>query len=498
MVKLGRNKGGSMGGYGRSRRGKWWLIIALVAGVLSALTVVLVLAAPNQAIPLPPTNLSMVATLKSLRTDAGVSPDGDRVAVVWVEEFVPEYARGSVWLRWASESGVGGWSSAIPVFGGSYAECAVEAAVAVTGTTAHVLYSTWSPCAVETTQTVISYTTCLLTAGGGCGAAQTIVSAGSVVAPRLSSPDLVLDSGGVPHFVYVQLDDTSPDATVYYRGGVAQPDEAIPGSTGNSLDPAIAWSGGEVHVVWEDRQYFEIMYNRRTETGWDSSATILSRVGGDSEYHPRNPDIAARGGDAVATWDWQWPLPGVEKDPYIVAYTRFLSDTQEWAPVFEVGTQGGTVVPVADEGLYYAYTPVYTYTSSPGVQDPLSLDYLRPSVTLNKLGMPAVAWHAKDADYDIRYSRALSMVETSSWGSVYHWSEPAVLNRQLSGDTGAPVMAQAPIVSPTLHVTYLRRVGGDWETYYEGREAGFTLGPVKPGDHTVFLPLALRNFVGGD
>ena len=90
------------------------------------------------------------------------------------------------------------------------------------------------------------------------------------------------------------------------------------------------------------------------------------------------------------------------------------------------------------------------------------------------------------------------MVETSSWGSVYHWSEPAVLNRELGGDTGAPVMAQAPIVSPTLHVAYLRRVSGDWETYYEGREAGFTLGPVKPGDHTVFLPLALRNFVGGD
>jgi hypothetical protein len=469
-----------------------------MAGGLSALTVVLVLAAPNQTIPLTPTNLSMAATLKSLVADAAVSPDGDRVAVVWVEEFVPEFAaRGSVWLRWA-ESEAGGWSSALPVFGGSYAECAVEAAVAVTGTTAHVVYSTWSPCGEDTTQTVISYTTCLLTTGGGCGAAQTIVSASSVAfIPRLSSMDLALDGGGVPHLVYVQLDDTGTVATVYYRGGVSQPDEAIPGSSGDSLDPAIAWSDGEVHVVWEDRQYFEIMYNRRTATGWDMSATSLSREGGDSNHPPRNPDIAAREGYAVATWDWRWPLPGETVESFIVAYTRFLSDTHKWTPVFEVGTQGGAVVPVADEGPYYAYTPAYTYTSSPGGQDPLSLRYLRPSVTLNKLGMPAVAWHAEGADYDIRYSRALSMVETSSWGRVYHWSEPAVLNRERSGDTGAPVMAQAPVVSPTLHVAYLRREsGGDWETYYEGREAGFTLG-VK-GDHTVFLPLVVRNYWGED
>jgi hypothetical protein len=487
-----------MGGHGRSRRGRWWLVVALVAGGLSALTVVLVLAAPNQAIPLTPTNLSGNLDLKSLVADAGVSPDGDRVAVVWVEEIVSEYARGSVWLRWASESGAG-WSSALPVFGGSYAECAVEAAVAVTGTTAHVVYSTWSPCGEDTTQTVISYTTCLLTAEGGCGSAQTIVSAFSVppIPPRLSSVDLALDSEAVPHIVYVQLDDTGSVATVYHRGGLSQPNELVPASSGNSLDPAIAWSDGEVHVVWEDGEYFEIMYNRRTESGWNPSATSLSREGGDSDYHPRNPAIAAQGGYAVVTWDWQWPLPGVAKAPYIVAYTRFLSDSGEWTPVFEVGTQGGTVVPVADEGLYYAYTPAYTYTSSRGAQDPVSLDYLRPSVTLNKLGMPAVAWHAKGADYDIRYSRALSMVETTSWGSAFHWSEPAVLNREPGGDTGASVMAQAPIVSPTLHVAYLRRTGGDWETYYEGREAGFTLG-VKPGDQTVFLPLVVRNYWGED
>jgi hypothetical protein len=474
------------------------LIVALVAGVLSALTVVLVLAAPNQSIPLTPTNLSMAATLKSLIADASVGPDGDRVAVVWVEEIVPDEARGSVWLRWASESEAGGWSSKVPVFSGSLQECAVEAAVAVTGTTAHVVYSAWSPCADDTTQTVISYTTCLLTAEGGCGAAQTIVSAFSLppIPPRLSSVDLTLDGAAVPHIVYVQLDDSV--ATVYHRGGIAQSNEPVPASSGNSLDPAIAWSDGEVHVVWEDGEDFEIMYNRRTETGWNPSATSLSREGGDSDYHPRNPDIAARGGYAVVTWDWQWPLPGVSQDPFIVAYTRFLSDTQEWTPVFEVGTQGGAVVPVADEGLYYAYTPAYTYTSSRGVQDPLSLDYLRPSATLNKLGMPAVAWHAEGADYDIRYSRALSMVETLSWGSAFHWSEPAVLNREPGGDTGAPVMAQAPVVSPTLHVAYLRRDGGDWETYYEGREAGFELGGPDKGDQAVFLPLLMRNHFGGD
>jgi hypothetical protein len=492
-----------MGGHGRSRRGRWWLIVALVAGGLSALTMVLVLAAPRQTIPLTPTNLSKAATLKSLVADADVSPDGDWVAVVWVEEIEGvDRPRGSVWLRWASvNEAEASWSPREPVFSGSPQECAVEAAVAVTGTTAHVVYSVWSPCADDTTQTVISYTTCLLLkAGGGCGAAQTVVSASSAAfVPRLSSMDIALDGGGVPHLVYVQLNDVGSIATVFHREGVSGPGEGVPGSIGDSLNPGIAWSDGEVHVVWEDGEDFEIMYNRKTGTEWNPSATSLSREGGDSEHHPRNPDIAAREGYAVVTWDWQWDLPGLEPDPYIVAYTRYLSDTHEWTPVFEVGTQGGAVVPVADDKLYPDYTPAYTYTSSPGGQYPTSLRYLRPSVTLNKLGMPAVAWHAKGSDYDIQYSRALSMVETLSWGSAYHWSEPAVLNRQASGDTGAPVMAQARVVSPTLHVAYLRlESGDDWETYYEGREPGFKLGPVMPGDHTVFLPLLMRIYIGRD
>lgn len=85
-------------------RGKWWVVATLVAGALSALTVMLALAAPWRSIPRGVTNLSQEADLDSYISDVAVSLDGDRVAVVWVEEDAFAGYGGSVWLRWASES----------------------------------------------------------------------------------------------------------------------------------------------------------------------------------------------------------------------------------------------------------------------------------------------------------------------------------------------------------------------------------------------------------
>jgi hypothetical protein len=90
-----------------------------------------------------------------------------------------------------------------------------------------------------------------------------------------------------------------------------------------------------------------------------------------------------------------------------------------------------------------------------------------------------------DGTYDIMYSRALSMTESGA--HIFSWSELAVFHLGTVGDSGSPTVAQASVVSPTLHVAYSHKESDDWETYYEGRDAGYTL-------HFAFLPVILRNF----
>jgi len=474
----------------------------VAAGVLAALTVVLVLAAPQRSIPLGATNLSEEAKYDSVFASAAVGPDGDRVAAIWVEEVAGvERARGSLWLRWASESTGGGWSDRLSVFEGGASACAVNAAaVAVTDTLAHVAYLVWSPCVENTERSVISYTVCHLVEGGDCDAAQTVVSATSVLPeylPRLVGLDIALDNEGGPHFVYAMYDPTGTSPVIYYREGVSQPAEQVPDSVA-SLNPAIAWFNGDVHVVWEEEVGgggFEIVYNRRgSGGGWAHPATPPSSYA-TAAKHPRNPDVAAYGGEVVVTWDWQWTA---QADQYVLAYTRYLTDEHRWMDTYEVGTQGGVVDPLILGDFGFREPPYYTYTSK---VDPLlpAYSYLQPVVALDWKGLPAVIWHAdRGGTYDIMYSWAQSMTTSTAGDSIFSWSEPAVFNRSSQGDFVSPVLAEALVVSPTLHVVYLRRPTGDWETYYEGREAGVEPGSPADFPYSVYLPLVLRGFIGVD
>ncbi|MEE8391044.1 MAG: hypothetical protein V3S14_09650, partial [Anaerolineae bacterium] len=338
-----------------SERGRWLVVTALAAGVLSALTVVLALAAPGRSIPSGAKNLSD-NSFDSAFASVAVSPDGDRVAVVWVEEGEGlTLQRGSVLLSWASENTGSDWSPRMSVFDRTEQACAVwSAPVAVTATTAHVAYVVYSPCTVsqDAAQTTIYYTTCDLTEGGSCESAQTITSTLSEpgTPPIPYKVDIALDGAGNPHFVYALREQTSLTDTVYYVGGDSH--EKVPGSS-RSSNPAIAWSDGYVHVVWEEAKEggtkFEIMYNRRNISGtWDHPSTPPTSYQGTATKHPRNPDVAAYGDHVVVTWDWQWTAAA---DQYVLAYTRYLTSTGQWMYVYEVGAQGGSVEPLIFEDL---------------------------------------------------------------------------------------------------------------------------------------------------
>lgn len=465
----------------RLRQGIGLLTAALIGGVLAALAVVVTLAAPQGSFLHMPTNLSQNQLRESFFTDIAVSPDGDRVAVVWPESYADGgKPRGSVRLRWASDSTGSGWSE-ISVFSGSYDECAIDSVVAVTGTTAHVAYISQSPCDSPIEQWLY-YRSCPL-GGGSCSARQQVTyrNLDGKSDAGLSSADIALDGQGDPHFAYVYYHWDGEDVGTVYYHQLSGAEEKVSEDGQDCNNPALACSNGYVHAVWEDETAYRTHYARRDGPAWGERYVIYPF--GSEDFHPRNPDIAAQGGEVLVTFDMSWD----KENDFAVAYRRNTDNGNfvEWRAIREVGT---------DIDLSSS-APSNKYNSTPS-DDPYEyLMHLRPTVALDGEGLPTVVWHADDGtggdrDYNLYYARGVSQTITNT-----HWTTPTQLY-QRSQDQASGVVALAPVMSPTLHVTYLQlwedpnpeSSDYDWETYYTSSEE------EAEGYSFVFLPLVLRNF----
>jgi hypothetical protein len=499
------------------RRGKRWVVIALAGGVLSALAVALVLAAPARSIPFGAGyGLSEEEDGRwSYFPDISVSPDGERVAVVWSEtysEAIPS-GHGSVKLRWASETEGSGWRTPVTVFDGSEEACAAWTAVAVTETTAHIAYVVARPC-VSSTEQAIYYRTYDL--GGALGASKEVASRTLAAAePGFGKVDIAVDAYGNLHFLYIYYPTEGIDlGTVYYRqllGGSLEPEETVSG--GSARNPAVTWGGGYVHAVWEDLSPTgralrsgprggdyaravlgsvtqgepQIKYLPRDEDEWQQSKAkeLTNNL---TTHIPRNPDIAARGDQVVVVWDWEW-----EAGRYALTYARYLGGTN-WLLGREVGTEAD----ISD--LLTLPDPEQVYTSTSAQDASPYLKHLRPSVALDSEGKPTIAWHANlgpteepgDMDYSILYIQAQSMTVSGTT-----WLTPTVLNPSvLVEHSGGPVVAMAAVTSPHIHVAYSHNPEqtlefGDWDTYYFG--VGDSGNGSEPSA-SVHLPIILRAY----
>lgn len=468
-------------------------IAALIAGALSALALSGALAAPRATFLHLATNLSGTPNRYSYYADIAVSPDGDRVAVVWSEAY-QDYGgatKGSVYLRWASESTGSGWSAPVTVHAGSSNECARWAAVAVTGTnpyTAVVAYITQSPCDSPNSQ-AIRYRLCTL--GGSCNAVQTAASANLTPSdPGYGSVDVALDSLGQPHlvFVYYQRTQQGDVGTVYYLGPNSSDVESVSGSGQNAHTPAIAWSGGAVHVVWATEPWgttydYLIFYRRRTGAGWDSQYGLVKQS---LSYAPHNPAIAVFSNTVLVAWDMN---NGCENQTncrqYILAYIRSTNNGDGWP------TESGTPIWYDMNGQKWGGSEPLSFLSTGQVVE--YIRFLRPSVGFKADGKPVVVWHVNDGtienpDYNIYYTEALTVPENA--GEPIEWAEI----RRFGQNT--PLHSASPVVAPflpgdTLHVVYLQSAQNaagqvvDWETYYDGNE-------YDRYSH-VFLPIVMRN-----
>jgi hypothetical protein len=474
------------------------LTAALIAGVMSALALSGALAAPRVSFLHIAANLSTSPNRYSYYADIAVSPDGDRVVIVWPESY-QDYGselKQSVYLRWASESTGSGWSAPVIVHAGSSSECARWAAVAVTGTnpyTAVVAYITQSPCDGPTSQAV-RYRLCIL--GGACGAVQTVDMVPSLPTndPGYGSVDVALDGEGKPHFVYAYYRYDSFQkkdvGTVYYRSPSGSNAEVVSQDNQDARTPAIAWNGGAVHVVWATEpltgsyDYF-IFYRRRT-TSWSPLpyGLVKQYLG----YAPHNPAIAVFSNTVLVAWDMnnEWTDQDCRDEQtrcekYTLAYIRSTDNGVNW--------------PRHDSGVPLWYElkgdPLGTdrpYTSTGEVRE--RTRFLRPSVGFRADGKPVVVWHVNDGttenpDYNIYYTEALTVPGNA--GEAIEWAEIRRFGQNPSLHSASPVVA--PYLPPSaLHVVYLQQGLGvdDWETYYDGNE-------YDRYSH-VYLPIVMRSF----
>lgn len=463
---------------GRSRRRRAGAI-ALIAG-LGAIALAAVLATGAIARPLGflhvRSNLSRTPTRNSVSPDLAVSPDGAQVVVVWIEAYKAGVGhRGHVYLRAASETG-GGWSDIDIytneglVFYGTDLACAYDAAVAVTGPTAHVAYAVSR---FDSTggliRTEIRHKECDLSdlSHVSCDLGSDLVMAVESSLGQILSVDLALDTSGNLHVVWAQQDLKGKDNDIrycVYGGGCGAVDVPVEGDNRN---PAIAWADGYAHVVWEAQTTHCIVYWRRAGSGETVTEDICPA------HPPGNPDVASGAGRVFVVWDSCADSDGAVCQRYHLAYRRSNDKGATWGNIREVGTD------LLDFSLEYHSTSVITEVAE-------SLWYLQPSIALNDDGWPAVVWHAEEsaagsgADYAIYYNYA----DTGTADSVSWKMNPP--ERLTQGKVGAAAVAvgQAGGSQP-IHIVYMEGWDtGAWDVLYGSNE-----------EHLykyVYLPVTMR------
>jgi hypothetical protein len=479
---------------------RWSAAVVLAAG-LAAATLAAVLATVAAARPLGflhiRSNLSRTPTLASAYPDLAVSPDGDRIVVVWTEEYYQAGA-GSynhVYLRVASETGAG-WGERVSVFSDSSGlSSAYRAAVAVTGPsayTAHVAYVVFEFDRGYLVQTEVRHKKCSLNMSPvECDASGDVVASVDASFGKIFWVDLALDASGNPHVVWAQYDADDYQGDILYRaydGDGWGDTESVEELTGNNHTPSIAWADGYAHVAWDEQTQHQMWYRRRAASGWEPAAVPLCSP--QTALWPGNPDIAAGGGRVFVVWDWCSDPQRQSRGycaQYNLVYGRSNDSGAHWGTVREVGTDR----PYAAGGLA-DYDSAGWYVSSSDVRDEY-LQYLRPSIALNDDGGPAVVWHADRSgggdggDYAIYYTYAIT-----GGGSGVNWEiAPAVLNWVQPSMLGSAVIGvgESDSEHQVLHSAYMQKVPGTgaWDVYYDSNED-------KDRYETVYLPLIMNAY----
>ncbi len=489
---------------------RWWPV-ALLAGLglcVAAVTASAATGAP-QASEFPRTRLSTRLKFAAY-PDIAVGDDG-LVVAVWTEGSggSTEKHVGPLYLRWMSNS-TSGWRPAVTVDSGQV----YDAAVAVSGSTVHLVWSRG--------ETTILYTTCN-PPNYTCASAQVVATASVDEALQV---DIALDGDGAPHVVWVE-DDNDDRKRVHYarkQEAVWVQDSGVTSASTDSEGPAIAYANNFLHLVWTEWENIEhtdsrVKYLRRNVLAgnWGLPIDLSDWPGAD--YLARNLSIAADSfGNVYVAWD---VLLG--SGEYAIGYSHATLNGQSWKEAH-----------LYPRGLEEPAEPlegVDVFASGEGTQRDEYVRFLRPQLSLAVSGtqqvpVPVLTWHAQVSSdggeerlaqasaapvYKVFWTYATrpgSYVGPSEDTGLLYWApytatlstdlcgevdmgvDSATARLAVVGDLNAVIDGGTPGGDDHLHVIYHEETGGGaWGVFYNSN--------VRVACLKVYLPLLRRNASSG-
>jgi hypothetical protein len=364
----------------------------------------------------------------------------------------------------------GGWGEKLAVFPATDSACAYEAAVAVSGTVAHVAYVVFDDTCYDPEWIRVRYRACEFTTGE-CDQSQVVASVDTDY-NTITWVDIAVDGEENPHVVWAQYDEYGQDGVIWYRttdGGTWNGKEIVR-SNFDSNSPAIAWADGHVHVVWEEAQGVghQIWYRRRDSSGWEPIPEDLCTQ--QPTYLPGNPDVAAGNGKVFVVWDW---CSALDDGSYCGQYNLVYRRSNDSGAPDSWGAYANETREVGTDLLYYGSGLThYNSTDNPGLLDESFLD-LQPSITLNQDGWPAVVWQAdRDGGVGTDYTIFVTYATTGTQDTV-SWITPTVVGWGGMTQTAATVGVGQPAFDGEqhLHVAYMKDPATSaWDVYYDSNE----------------------------
>lgn len=502
-----------------NRRVRRYLLVPLLVGLgLVGVVMVSASALAPQAVEYHRERLSTPAWFGAY-PDIATGADG-LVAAIWTEgpDAVDKHS-GRLMLAWANNAS-SGWKVVRvdrPEDGMVY-----DSAVAVSGSTVHVLWS--QP------KNTLRYAVCT-PPDYQCTTTRDRVA---VVAEEALQVDIVVDGVGAPHVVWVEvvMENNVKKRKIFYtrKSGIWIPKHHV-GYSVDSEGPAIAYANNFIHLVWTEWKNIQhsdsqINYCRRSMVDSDWSlcvAPLSSWFTGD--YLARNASIAADGaGNVYAAWDIVSEDDTGYQRQYAIAYGHATDNGSSWRTTrtYPRGNQYGN-----------DYSGAQIFKS--GGPDPQIsgewieyLQFLRPHISLVVSGtdtVPVMAWHAQFdpgsgeegaaeaaqlTPHKVYWTYAARPGSTplgpGGDGYMYWATEYYTLSLDLCGDvnlardsaTGSMAMVgdlneilagQSP--GNHLHGVYHEETGGEfWAVFYNNS---------VPGDcNDVILPAVFLNGSGGE
>lgn len=491
------------------RERRWWPV-AVLAGLMLAVAVLAASASIDPASMSPaewqPLRWQLSGTeMWAAYPDIDVG-DAGLVAVVWTEGdgSASEKHRGPLKLGWISNDSPE-WTVQTVT---SDPSDVIDAAVAVLGTTVHLVWSQGGA--------FIYYTTCVPPDYACDPARVKIAQVTNPEAATASQVDIALDSVGGRHVVWVQDNEEQVgnirEVRYRYQGSV--------GGWGATLmlngslfseRPAVACADGFVHIAWTelDDESTLIKYCRRAVGGasWTDCEELAnwSNVG-IGDYLARNLSLTAEGSNVYAAWD----LVKAGQTNYAIGYVHSGNVGLDWQPprTFPRGPKSGGAGTAFFESVEAAEY----------------VRYLRPYITVAPSGtvkVPVLAWHAKLTPDVAPESTSTSLQGTAykafwtyalqpgsdNQGNLFWATEHITLSTNLGGEVdisvnsaGASLGIEGDLKAVLdsewqgegrLHATYHEAGTKDkWRVFYNSNE------PVNFSS-AIYLPLVLHNASGG-